>query len=115
MDPRQEFARAGEKAAELSYVREGYEVLARNFRTRRGEIDLVVQKEGLVVFVEVKARKDGFSGYPLLLHRQRRSLERAARAFLLQADCAVCDEVRFDFVLYAHGRVIERIEGESFY
>ena len=113
MDPRHAFARAGEKAAEQSYVEEGFQVLARNFRTRRGEIDLIVAKEGLVVFVEVKARKDGFSGYPLLLHRQRRRLERAARVFLLGYDD--WEELRFDFVLYAHGRVIRRIEGETFY
>lgn len=113
MDPRHEFARAGEKAAERMYVSEGFQVLARNFRTRRGEIDLVVEKGGLVVFAEVKARSEGFSGYPLLLQGQRRRLERAARVFLL--GYGDWDELRFDFVLYAHGRVIRKIEGESFY
>jgi len=45
---------AGERQAEAFLVGQGYEVLARNFRTRRGEVDLIVRKPGRVAFVEVK-------------------------------------------------------------
>lgn len=45
------------------YERAGYVVLDRNWRVRAGEIDLVVAKPGIVVFVEVKARAtDRFGG-----------------------------------------------------
>jgi putative endonuclease len=45
---------AGERQAEAFLVGQGYEVLARNFRTRRGEVDLIVRRPGRLAFVEVK-------------------------------------------------------------
>jgi putative endonuclease len=51
---RSEKGREGEKRAE-HYLRErGYTVLERRFRSRRGEIDLIAEKEDRIVFVEVK-------------------------------------------------------------
>ncbi|MBU0618655.1 YraN family protein [Patescibacteria group bacterium] len=45
----------GEKLAAAYLCKKGYKVVERNFRTRFGEIDLIVQKDGCLVFVEVKA------------------------------------------------------------
>ena len=47
---------AGEDAACAELRRRGYEILARRYRTRRGEIDIVARDGGTVVFVEVKTR-----------------------------------------------------------
>jgi putative endonuclease len=58
----------GQKAENraAAYLRlKGYRVLDRNYRVPQGEIDLVVQKGQVVVFVEVKARKDSSHGTPL--------------------------------------------------
>ena len=53
--------RAGEDRAALHLQRFGYWVLDRNWRTRTGEIDLVVAAGDVVVVVEVKTRRsDGF-------------------------------------------------------
>ena len=46
--------REGERQAERYLSDRGYTVLARNFRTRRGEIDLIAEKNDRIVFVEVK-------------------------------------------------------------
>jgi putative endonuclease len=46
--------RQGERRAERFLRGKGYTLLARNFRSRRGEIDIIVEKEGRIVFVEVK-------------------------------------------------------------
>jgi len=46
--------REGEKRAERFLCERGYKVVARNFRSRRGEIDIVVEKGDRIVFVEVK-------------------------------------------------------------
>lgn len=46
--------REGENRAERFLCGHGYKVVARNFRSRRGEIDLVVEKGDSIVFVEVK-------------------------------------------------------------
>ena len=46
--------REGEKRAERFLCERGYKVVARNFRSARGEIDIVVEKGDRIVFVEVK-------------------------------------------------------------
>ncbi len=51
-----ETGRAGEDAAAAWYEANGFEVVARNWRVREGEIDLIATRPGLVVFCEVKAR-----------------------------------------------------------
>lgn len=48
--------RRGEDAAVEWYEAHGYEIVARNWRTRRGEIDAIVRRNGTIVFVEVKTR-----------------------------------------------------------
>jgi putative endonuclease len=53
----QTFGKLGEDLACVELARRGYAILARRYRTRFGEIDIVSEREGMVVFVEVKARK----------------------------------------------------------
>ena len=50
---------AGEDAAARALGREGWTLLERNARVRAGEIDLVVERKGVLGFVEVKARRPG--------------------------------------------------------
>ena len=52
----------GEQKAEHWYVNAGYEVLDRNWRTRSGEIDLVLCRDDEIVFCEVKARRSNRLG-----------------------------------------------------
>jgi putative endonuclease len=56
-DRRRLFGNAGESVAERELVRRGMRVLARNARTRYGEIDLVCHDGSSFVFVEVKTRR----------------------------------------------------------
>lgn len=76
--------RAGEAAAADELVRQGYAVLARNWRAGRLELDLVCEKDGVLVFVEVKARGSGSLGTPAdgLTARKRGALLRAAELYL---------------------------------
>ncbi len=55
----------GEALALKYLVGKGYEVLERNYRTRHGEIDLILRDDGALVFVEVKARRGRGFGEPL--------------------------------------------------
>jgi putative endonuclease len=75
---------AGEDAAAHAYVRRGYRVLARNWRCRLGELDLVLERRGLLVFCEVKSRRGaGFGGgYEAVTWRKRAKLRSLADAFL---------------------------------
>src|SRR5687768_7088406 len=56
-DPRHALGRAGEAAVAAHYERAGFIVLARNLRTTRGELDLVLRRGALLVAVEVKTRR----------------------------------------------------------
>jgi putative endonuclease len=54
----------GEAAAVQYLEANGYTVLARNLRTAHGELDIVAEKDGLLVFVEVKTRSSHSFAYP---------------------------------------------------
>lgn len=58
------FGRWGEDQAADFLLQRGYTILGRNIRTPEGEIDLIVRKNEIVVFVEVKARSHSQNGYP---------------------------------------------------
>ncbi len=101
-DRTKELGRRGEDLAAQHFSRLGYRVLARNHRTRFGELDLVLadEDERTIVFCEVKSRRLG-SGSPFVsLHeRKRRQVRKMAAAWL----AAVTDrpfgaELRFDAV-----------------
>ena len=76
---------AGERAAER-FLRErhGYEVVARNWRHGRDEIDLVCKDGEILVFIEVKARSAAalVPGYYAVDRRKKKALRRAIHAFL---------------------------------
>jgi putative endonuclease len=56
-DARQILGKQGEDLAARELRRLGYAILARRYRTKFGEIDIVAEDDGAVVFVEVKARR----------------------------------------------------------
>lgn len=59
-----EIGRWGESIAEDYLLQKGFEIVARNWRTGRLEIDLIIRKEELLVFVEVKTRASNAFGFP---------------------------------------------------
>jgi putative endonuclease len=72
---RQALGKTGENLAVQELTRRGYAILARRYRTRYGEIDIVADDHGTVVFVEVKARASGEFGNAVEAvtpHKQRR-------------------------------------------
>jgi putative endonuclease len=75
---------SGEDAAAEAYRRRGYRIVARNWRCRLGELDLVAERRGVLVFCEVKTRGgDGFGGgYESVTWRKRAKLRSVAEAFL---------------------------------
>ncbi|ABM62867.1 YraN family protein [Halorhodospira halophila] len=82
-DPRQRGQEAEERAR--AYLEgQGLQTLARNFRTRRGEIDLIMADGGVTVFVEVRRRSHpGYGGATASVDRRKRQrLSRAASAWL---------------------------------
>ena len=78
-----ELGRRGEEAAAHWLNERGFRILDRNWRTGRLELDLVAERGGEVVFVEVKTRRPGPQpASEALSWRQRRALRRAAAAWM---------------------------------
>jgi putative endonuclease len=96
---RQTLGKLGEEMACGELERRGYAIIARRFRTRFGEIDIVSDDHGTIVFVEVRARKSTYRGSAaesVTVSKQRRiaamALDYLARTDKLEARC------RFDVV-----------------
>src|ERR671926_1473687 len=86
-DLRQHLGRMGEDLALAHLERLGYELVARNHRTRWGEIDLIVHDRAVLVFVEVKTRRATGSGrgpWEALHERKRAQVRRMAAAYLAE-------------------------------
>ena len=76
----------GERLAERYYLQQGCRILARNWRSGRDELDLVVLDGVVLVFVEVKTRTADFGGegYRAVDRRKKTALRRAAYAWIWQ-------------------------------
>jgi putative endonuclease len=100
---------SAENRAAALLLAKGYRIAARRWRSPVGEIDLVVRRRRLLVFVEVKAR-DGFDeAAEAVTERQRRRIAAAAEAWLAShADDLGCD-IRFDAILVAPWRLPRHI------
>jgi putative endonuclease len=65
----------GERRAAWFYRLRGYRIVERNLRMRGGEIDLVVRRGGMLVFVEVKTRQSVAAGYGVDAVDRRKKLQ----------------------------------------
>ena len=104
----------GEAVAAIWYERRGFEVLARNWRCRSGEIDLVLAAAGLLVVCEVKTRSSNRygSGAEAVDERKQRRIRAIAVQYLQQSQVSR-GQLRFDVAVVTpgpHGYVVEVIE-----
>ena len=88
----------GEEFAAGYLERNGYAILAHNFRTRQGEIDLIAQCGGYVAFVEVKTRANRYfaEAREFVTPRKQQRLIAAALAWLAANPCKL--QPRFDVI-----------------
>lgn len=102
----------GELAVAEWYLSRGYEVLARNWRCRAGELDLVVRRDGEVVFCEVKTRSSRRFGAPIeaVTPDKRKRLRRLAARWLQEGGGVRAKGIRFD-VASVEGARVEVLTG----
>ena len=95
----------GEELACRKLRRLGYAILARRYRTRHGEIDIVAMDGGVLVFVEVKTRSNDRFGTPLaaVTPVKQRRLTRMALDYLARSRTTGVP-CRFDVVSVAVGK-----------
>lgn len=105
MPDRHALGRWGEEAACGFLELCGYRCLAKRFRRPGGEVDLVMSRNGLVVFVEVKTRGPRCPLPPesWVTRRQLQLLRRMARIWMSENSGTGCRGYRFDVVAVAHG------------
>ena len=92
-------AKIGEALAVKHLKARGCEILAQNYRARRGEIDLIVQDGEFTVFVEVKTRRSLKFGLPqaAVTWQKQRQISKVALAYL-QAQNLMDAPCRFDVI-----------------
>ncbi len=100
---------AAEDAASAALERDGWTVLARRLRTAAGEIDLVAERDGLLAFVEVKARPTLSGAATALGARQRMRLLAAAEIALAANPAWGRAGVRFDVLVVDAAGQVRRI------
>jgi putative endonuclease len=105
------FGLSAESRAAAFLIAKGYRILARRFRSRAGEIDIVARRRNTLIFVEVKARERLDDAAEAVLPRQQRRIVAAAEIWLaMHPDLADC-EMRFDAMLVAPKSLPRHIQG----
>ena len=118
-DRRHLLGQAAERLAAEHLQRLGYDIVARNHRTRYGELDIVAadDRAGALVFVEVKARRGSGRPWDNLHDRKQRQVRKMSAAYLAEvADRPHAKELRFDAIgvtVDAAGRLValDHLEG----
>lgn len=111
MDARRSLGNEGEATAAAWYEANGYQVVARNWRCRQGEIDLIVRRGHLIAFCEVKTRRSPAFGQPVeAVTREKRARLRRLAARWLQDAPVRPGAIRFDVVSILGDRA-EVLEG----
>lgn len=87
------------QAAEYLETR-GYHILEKNFRCRMGEIDLIAEEDGYLVFIEVKYRAGTQMGEPqeAVNFRKQQKISRAASYYCLRYKISPQKPCRFDVI-----------------
>lgn len=95
----QQYGEAGEALAARLLRKKGYKILATNYRTRLGEIDIIARHRDTIVFVEVKARQSLHFGNPkwAVTPQKRRKISMVA-LYYLKTTGQSRSKARFDVV-----------------
>ena len=89
---------AGENKARIYLENLGYQILERNYRAGRGEIDIIAQVKDCLCFIEVKFRKNNDYGFPevFVTEKKMNKIMETAEAYVLQHNWH--GRIRFDVV-----------------
>lgn len=93
------FGGIGEKKSAKFLKKKGYKILEKNYKTKIGEIDIIAEKDGVIVFVEVKTRTDDSFGYAAeaVDRRKREKYFKVATEYLLKKQ-KIDSACRFDII-----------------
>lgn len=101
---KQHVGQAGEKAAAALLRKEGFRIIAYNFKTPLGEIDVIAEEGNVLCFIEVKTRRSVAYGSPAeaVTPRKQRQIARVAAVYVSR-NCPEGRDCRFDVVTVIDG------------
>lgn len=105
--------RDGEDEAVRFLLKSGWEVIYRNFRSRRGEIDIIALRDGILAFMEVKIA-NRFTQEDLqhvIRAKKRRSIIETSKLFLAMNRKYSQNHIRYDVTLIAENACARHMEG----
>lgn len=94
----------GEVLAAGYLIKNGFEVIEKNYRYRRFEIDIIAKKENTLIFVEVKTRSGNYFGQPeeAVADKQAAQIMEAAENYIMALDWK--GDIRFDIISILKGK-----------
>ncbi|MCH7760949.1 YraN family protein [candidate division TA06 bacterium] len=101
----------GEEKAAHYLGKKGYQILEKNYRWGRGEIDIICKERNRIIFVEVKTRKNLNFGDPVeaVDRRKQRQIVKIAERYLVEKRLYDKIDCRFDVITLIENK-IEHIE-----
>lgn len=103
--------RWSEYRAALALLVKGYRILALRYKTKAGEVDIIARRGDLVIFVEVKARKDLRAGVDAVSYTAEKRIENAADHWLRKQYDATRLSLRHDIIVVRPWRWPTHFEG----
>ena len=112
-----ELGKEGENIARMYLMQNEYEIIENNYTYKKGEIDIIAQKDDLIIFIEVKTRQSKELQDPLLsvTKKKQKQIIKTADAYIKENDIDL--EARFDIISILTNKYeseIEHIDG-AFY
>ena len=101
---------SAESRAAVWLIAHGYRILARRWKSPRGEIDIIAARRHLLVFVEVKARATLDGAAEAVTERQQQRIAAAAEIWLAANPMSAIRDMRFDAILVAPGKLPRHIK-----
>ena len=96
---------SAESRAAAWLIAHGYRILARRWKSPRGEIDIIAARRRLLIFVEVKARATLDDAAESVTERQKQRIAAAAEIWLAANPNVAIHDIRFDAILVAPGKI----------
>lgn len=100
----------GEEFATVHLLKNDYEILERNWRFQKAEIDIIAKKDNQIIIVEVKTRNSDFFGDPqdFVTAGKIKLLTKAANEYLVSNTISL--EARFDIIAILKNKTTEKLE-----
>lgn len=104
-----ELGKIGEELAAQHLLAKGYKIHIRNYQFERAEVDIIAEKDSMMVCVEVKTRNSDFFGDPqsFVTPSKIKQIVKAMNAYLEENDIAL--ETRFDIIAVLKNKTTELV------